>query len=376
MILHLFHDDKVCNHVIANFEEVYPEGNVFVCICDKENLRYIKKSDKVIFLNRGEYDISHPMFAKVDKILIHYLDVDKIHFIEKHYPLNTKVDIYWSLWGGDMYNEVLYSMGYKIYDEENYAYPLRYRMFNFLRGVFGKSSYREEVDKLIFFIENRIDYIMTFQAEFDLILEKWKSNRFRPKCIPNLPIYYPIENVLGDLFDKKVTGKNIMIGNSASFSNNHIYACKYLSGINTSGLKKIMPLSYGGSDKYKNNIKNTCYRFWGEDYLPLENFMPLKDYNELMLSCSNYIYGNWRQEAVGNIVIALYLGAKVYVSERSPLLRIFEDFGIKLYKTEQISSLDFYEAEDDLTICQNRQKILNIYSKEAILNHIKTIFDK
>ena len=39
----------------------------------------------------------------------------------------------------------------------------------------------------------------------------------------------------------------------------------------------------------------------------MENFLPLKEYNNLMLSFGIAIYGNFRPEAVGNILISIYL---------------------------------------------------------------------
>ena len=41
-----------------------------------------------------------------------------------------------------------------------------------------------------------------------------------------------------------------------------------------------------------------------------------------LLSADVFIYGNWRQEAVGNILIALFIGGKVFLDEKNPLLKI------------------------------------------------------
>lgn len=374
MILHLFHDDKICNRVIANFEDVYPDGNIYVCICDKSNIRYINGNNKVILLNRGEFTLNQSVFNDVEKIIIHYLDLPKIEFIEKYFPQNNRIEIYWSLWGGDIYNEVLYSMGYDIYYEISYVHTLKYKFANLIYRLLNKPNLKDAIDKIISFVDTRVDYIMTFNAEYELICKYWKSGHFRPKCIPNLPIYYPIEDILGDLCNKRVRGKNIFVGNSASFTNNHAYAYRYLSKVNIQGSQVISPLSYGGSPKYRDHVKSIGYKYWGENYHPLDRFMPLNEYNELMLSSAIYVYGNWRQEAVGNIVVALYLGAKVYVSEKSPLMRIFSDFGIKLYKTEDISSEDILKTQTEEIIHQNQQNIFKIYSKYAILNNIKSIF--
>lgn len=375
MILHLFHDDKVCNCAIANFEEVYPNENIYICICDKDNLKYVHDDKKVIFLNSGEPLHDPSILANIETIIIHYLDIPKIEFIEKYFPLkNVNIKIFWSLWGGDIYNEVLYSMGYNIYYKKCYVHSLKSKIVDFIKRIFKRNSLMSNINKTISFIDSRIDYIMSFRAEYELFCKYWKSGHFKPKSIPNLPIYYPIEDILGNMCGKRVNGRNIFVGNSASFTNNHIYAYRYLSKVDLQGSKIISPMSYGGSYKYRKYVKSIGCRYWGGDYYPLDHFMPLNDYNELMLSASVYVYGTWRQEAIGNIVMALYLGAKVYVSEKSPLFSIFRDFDIELYKTEEISSDDFFESEDEEKIRQNQQNIFKVYSKAAILNHIKEIF--
>ena len=60
--------------------------------------------------------------------------------------------------------------------------------------------------------------------------------KYYPK-LKNIPwkefFYYPIDSVLSkELMQKWVDGNNIQIGNSASITNNHEYAMRYLSKLN------------------------------------------------------------------------------------------------------------------------------------------------
>ena len=66
------------------------------------------------------------------------------------------------------------------------------------------------------------------------------------------------------------------------------------------------------------------------------DFLPLNEYNELMVNCSTFLFANFRQEAWGNILIALYLGGKVYLSRRSPLKTVCENLGFKIFVIEDI----------------------------------------
>ena len=108
MILHLLHDDKICNQIIDNFEEVFPLQNVYICFCEKDNLKYIKKSDSIYFLGYSELLENDGIIKDIDKVVIHHRSMSKIRFVEQFYYLFKKSIIYWVLWGGDAYNEILY----------------------------------------------------------------------------------------------------------------------------------------------------------------------------------------------------------------------------------------------------------------------------
>lgn len=374
MILHLFHDDKVCNRVIVNFEEVFPNNNVYICICDKDNIKYIKPDPRLLFIRPGDYLSDKSILSAVDKICIHFMDINKINFLINNKDYLRSAVVYWCFWGGDLYNRILYSHGYDIYYDHRYLFfeSIRFKIKNYLRPLLGLQRI-EEINQIVEdFIINKVDYILSSKEEYDLA-KRYLGTQFSCALLEG-PIYYPIEDTLGALINEQARGNNIFIGNSASYTNNHEYAIRYLSKLNTVGRKKILPLNYGGSPKYLKHIHKIAKNYWGGEYYPLTSFLPLNEYNELMLSASIYIYGNWRQEAVGNVVMALYLGAKVFVSERSPLIDIFARNGITLYKTESITQKDIDTAESPAIIKHNRSAIMKLYSKQAILNNIKTIF--
>lgn len=373
MILHLFDDEKISNRIVANFNEVFPNGNRYVCFY-KDKLRYIKENQEIILFDYSRDKFDKNILNGVDKILVHYLSVQKIHFINEYISQSLRIKIYWALWGADLYNDVLASKGYEIYSGKDYISSIKSKLKNlFFSFVAPRDTQEYSVRTKTDFITNRVDYILTSDAEFK-IFRKYFGKEIKAKCISSGPLYYPIEDVLGNLFGKYIDGHNIMIGNSASFTNNHIYAMKFLSTLCTTGRKKYVPLSYGGSSRYVHKIIQKGKKYFGSDFKPLTDFMPLDDYNRLMLSNNVFIYGNWRQEAVGNIVIAIYLGAKVFVSEKSPLVEYFQSMGIKLYITERMTQIDIDTPEDSSVVNNNRQAILKSNSKESILRNIKEIF--
>ena len=70
---------------------------------------------------------------------------------------------------------------------------------------------------------------------------------------------------------------------------------------------------------YANYISKVGEQYFGRKFNAIRDFMPLEEYNKFLLSADVFIYGNWRQEAVGNILIALFIGGKVFLDEKNPL---------------------------------------------------------
>lgn len=377
MILHLLHDDKICNRIVSNFSEALKGVNKYVCICDTNHLQYMCEDDtRVILVDSGNGEVDEDVLNDIDTIVIHFLNIDKINFVKRYFPIDSNIKIYWVLWGGDLYEKVLYTRGYDIYYEPQFVYinSIKFKLIDSAVSLLSpQRSFRRIVEQISDFILSRVNYILTTDAE-SKIIKQYLGCEIQAKCIDRGPIYYPVEDVLGSLMNEYVEGNNIMIGNSASFSNNHLLAMELLSKLDTTARKKYVPLSYGGSPQYIRHIESKGQNFFDSNFCPLKSFMPIEEYNRLMLSCSVFVYCNWRQEAVGNIVIALYLGAKVFVSGKSPLIEYFQSKGIKLYITETMTQYEIDMPEDNKVVEHNRKAIMDLFSKSSILNHIKDIF--
>ncbi len=182
--------------------------------------------------------------------------------------------------------------------------------------------------------------------------------------------YYPIESILGtEMMNKWVEGNNIQIGNSASTTNNHEYAMRYLAKLELNDRKVVVPLSYSGTAEYRNSVKKAGTTSFGNNFIPLENFLPLEEYNRLMTSFGVAIYGNWRQEAIGNILISLYLGAKVFLPKVNPVSEWAKRHNLIVFELETISQEAIDTPLDEASRKHNREILLELYS----LNRLKSL---
>ena len=371
MILHLFDDEKVVSRAVGIFEEATPGENFFIVrtkdSCNKQSLLDLEQKGKLL-IYRDEDELDPCIFDRITIVSIHYLDVWKINFINKYLP---RIDrIRWHVWGGDMYNDLLVNMGYNIYYEPIY-------LSDYYRGVIlrflKKIGYvRPHTRKILDFIFNRVTELVTTKEEY-VIHKQYLGEKLSSRIIEKPMItYYSIDDMLGkNLVNKTVTGDNIIIGNSSSLSNNHLYVFKILSNLNIGEREILAPLSYGGNLTYRNHIISCGNTYFKNNFKPLTDFLPLPEYNKVMLGASVCLYGNWRQEAVGNILVSLYLGAKVFLSNKSPLLNHYKQMGLFVFCLEEITQDDLDTPLKEDQVQTNREILYNSCNRNAIIEGIR-----
>jgi hypothetical protein len=139
--------------------------------------------------------------------------------------------------------------------------------------------------------------------------------------------------------------------------------------------KIIVPLSYGNRT-YRDYIVKQGKKLWGENFIPLLNFMEREEYNRYILDCNIIIMNHYRQQAVGNIITSLWLGAKVFMSTRSPVYKYLKSLGIVVYTVEKdLNTGDpnvFMPLSSD-EINSNRNIIYQKYSLSNILNETQLL---
>lgn len=363
MILHLVEDSIIIDRVINDFEEVLPERNLFICF-PVGVPKYVKERKGVSFYSKDlDYgkviDLSH-----IEKVVIHYLSDVKVDFVEKYIQKNTPT--YWIMWGGDYYNTLL-TYRKNIYYEPWFA-GWDYLLLSILK--YGPVKNRIGKRKLDF-IRDRVNYFLTISPEFDVFKSYYKE--YVRGEIEDRFFYYPIDSIVLNE-DNGNNNNNIIVGNSGSLSNNHLYAFKYLNKINLGERKIIVPISYGGSYKYRLHVINKGKKLWREKFSPITTILPLNEYNRLLASTNICVYSNWRQEAMGNLLTVLSMGHKVFLSLRNPLYKYFLDLSVRIFPLEEVDQIMFDEKLNEDDKKHNREIILEKFSKKMMHNAIAEIF--
>lgn len=370
-ILHLASDNVFIDAAYGNFEAVAPACNTFCVPSWNKTLKSIKETPAKII---NPYSFKNPFFVrsleKYDFIVFHSLDS-----FNQRILANTKSDLkfVWIGYGYDYY-DLIYEDPDMLYQEKTRAIvkdltpkkndsAIRDTLKRVAkRMIYHNSSKRTLVKKISFFspvLENEYRMIA---SKFDSPFPRYAAwnygtssdflNNEQMKCSNDLP-----------------KGNNILVGNSATPTNNHIEVFDLLRTQDLGNRKIICPLSYG-NPTYAKIINNKGMSYFGENFLGLDTFMPQEDYFKLTGTCSNVIMNHHRQQALGNIIVLLFMGANIFLNKINPVYQFLKEKGAIIYTIDELSNspdlLDTRLPEDDVE--QNRQILESLYSKKAILD--------
>ncbi|MCQ2062841.1 MAG: TDP-N-acetylfucosamine:lipid II N-acetylfucosaminyltransferase [Fibrobacter sp.] len=328
----------------------------FKYIKSKQFVKIVSKKDILSVLESGSYDA----------VILHSLDSMPYDVISK---IPAKVKVLWFAWGYDLYGH----HGKKVIEIEQYK-PLTKNAIKLdTIPLKLKSSLKSlldlEQDKLYASAVSRVDYFSgCLPNEYQLCLPcsyfKAKQVDFRYQGAKE--------------FVKKAdfsSGRNILIGNSANPTGNHLDILPYFDGIDIGERKVFVPLSYSGADYYVKKVKDAYFKRFGKNCVFLDGFMPVQEYNKLRDECSVGIFFHERQQSLGNINFMLKRGAKVFLSESSIAFNYYKlqkcsifslqnDFSQQaldkpLSDNEKMQNLDF--IAESRSLCAKIKRLNDMY---------------
>lgn len=160
---------------------------------------------------------------------------------------------------------------------------------------------------------DRFDFCVSQSPEEYMLFRKsgvFKATQYHWGAVGCLEDYVDVTSPITAL------GANIQLGNSATASMNHLDALDVIAACAPPGSRVVVPLSYG-DQSYGDTVVNAGVAALGARFVPLRDFVPLSDYNSIMQSCGVVVMNQMRQQALGNIVSAIWRGAIVYMNDTS-----------------------------------------------------------
>lgn len=371
MKLHLSSDEKVIDRCIESFENVFPGQNRFIVLINKGASPRFVKSRLAIFTQYGTKDFWAAVgpITQYDSIILHSFDLNLARFVKK-----VKHErVYWIEWGADLYVKLLAPRGYRLFYENNTDYKfshiripwLIYRCAKWLYDKYYINQVIPALKYVKFFVPD------SMEDEYPLLLSYYPELNHLEYV--NF-YYYPIDEVVqSEMTQIKKLGDNVVVGNSSSVSGNHKEAFERLSGLELENRKIIVPLSYGNM-RYAEYVKECGNSLLGDSFKPITEYLPLYEYNKLLSSSHIFIFPNYRQEGVGNILASLYMGGKVFLNKQNPLLPFYKKLGLTLFDIDELSNDAIRNHLTTEQINKNRDILMRYYSKELQLKLIKDNF--
>lgn len=338
MILHIFNDQKKFS---KGYFKMLKDNNFD--LSDQVLFHYGKEDDaysnfgiKTFFIKSWFLPIGHlkllKYMRKADKIIIHSL-ASPILLLYLYLFSDLCKKSTWLIWGKDLY---FYHLSKKI------------TIFHKIYEILRKKVFKEIAVIVSFFTE-----------EYDLAKE-WYGVTGR-----NIEqtLFYPYAKDLreSEPIDKK-NNFNVMLGNSASLTNEHIEALNILKNSEDRINKLYVPLSYGGKKKYAEKVIKEGYKLFGNKFVPMKDFIPFEEYTEILENIDIAVFNQRRQEALSNIYSLIMKGKTVYLVEGVSTWKYFERIGLKIGNIQNIAK----EGIKNMTV-EERKKNINIFKQNVNL---------
>jgi len=382
MILHFVIDGKLTDQIIDNFLAVSTKNHflVFGKKTDDQNFfRITRQGDFLSVFIEGRDDINVLLLKiKPQAIVLHSLANEFARAIVK---IEKKIPICWFEWGFDVYGlpkiekglyapktrlALIFNSPKSVVERFFFKYDL------FRKFYLEKIKHKDDMLGIVLKAISRIDYFATYIEEEFKIFKKYYPE-FKLQLINST--FSTIDQYLAGDKNFRIfpAASNILIGNSSSPTSNHLDAFAFLSKHPFDYGKVFVVLSYGSEKIPIKLLIERGKQLLKSRFIPLTEFMTRDKYIELLQSCSVGIFYHYRQQAMGNIIAMLYMGARVYLSKRNPAYGFFmrneiivnaiEDDYVKYGNTR----LNLAQA------AQNRSRLDLLFGEEKVISDLKNL---
>lgn len=337
-ILHICPSDKFITPFVESIRNNFEfERHMFLIVggVDRIGLPESRNVRSVHVLPQVISVIRHLNSAQ--KIILHSIFSVKIVCLLALQPWLLR-KCHWVMWGGDLYH-----------------YKSR------LPGIF--SSMYELVRA---FVIKRMGYFITVvKGDYELARKWYGATGQHEECLMYQSNLFTTRSATA----KNDSTINILVGNSAAVTNNHMALFERLAKFDTENTRIYCPLSYGDS-RYAEEVARVGSKLFGSRFIPLREFIPVDEYLKWLDQIDIAIFGQERQQGMGSTISLLGMGKKVYMrSDVTPWV-FFCGLGVRIFDVEQLDLSPLNELESR----RNTEIVVNYFSQATLAMQLKRIF--
>ena len=361
-IFHIHTDPKFINDS-SNFDfEDY--NNTIIYIGDSTEIKN-QTSFLVIYIPDSLNVVNKiSEICKVAQMVILYdLSAEKIALANK---LPKDVKILWRFFGHELYGRIqkhfLSSQTIKLLNQQklNLFYRVKisflFRLKRFIQKIVLKHNYNFEQAL------KRIDvFLGLFEEEYKLLNTYFEG---LPEFV-QIPIFKT--EIKLDLYENIQHKDKLIIGNSRNIYNNHMEILELTQKYKN--LNLILPFSYGIKSFYSTTVYKTAKK---QGVKVISDFMPYKAYINLLKESAAFVLNSYRQMAVGNVLIAIKNGTKIYLNKKNSVYKILKDRNFHVFTIEDFKKdLGLKNTSLSNNEVVHNFKIYNSLCKEYTLEDFK-----
>lgn len=341
---------------IKNQEDFSIDSKNIYFIHSDPNLNYelsediVKKENVKIYTDKVKF-IESLVINRSDKLYFHYLSELNQKLAIK-YKKNTS---YWLFWGGEIYGLPYFNYDFYLPITKKYIYSQK----SFYNRVKEKIETRFGLRIRLLLkigmpkVFKHINYFCHFlPQEYEII-----KNQFT-NLYPSLINWNYLSHCT--TYDPSYTKTLTIIGQSATYSNNHLDILNLLK-LELKNEKVLIPLSYPKNLPYTRKIESLI-KSQDLKFELLQKSIPYAEYLNKLKSVKYAVFGFTRNQGVGNIVELLLLGAKVFLVSDNPFLKYLKSINIDVFTIEQFNDRENLKIDFE----KNTRIIGSIFGKEAV----------
>ncbi|MCL5247326.1 TDP-N-acetylfucosamine:lipid II N-acetylfucosaminyltransferase [Cellulophaga sp. 20_2_10] len=372
--MHIATDEKFINSISWQFGNITNTENYYVILLDSidSNIKYVTLDEKfkIVVKNKNGLDFCIKEIEKHDIVIFHGLNYFQSQIVLK---TNNVSKLVWFFWGGEFYDNPKLLKLNSIGDKTKELFvntTIKNKLKRIIRPLFYfLKNHTKTPERTVLDAAKKIHHFgILYKEEMDY----FKSLGCLSDDVSFFKMtYYPLDFIFKGIENIKVSGTNILIGNSASLTNNHIEAFDLLKDIKLENRKIIVPLSYGDKN-YGKSISHIGKTLFGQNMMPLSEFITLNEFNTLLSSCNVVIMNHYRQQAVGNVIAVLWMGSKVYLNESNTLYHYLKRIGIAVFSIneELKKNPEAFVGLNDAQINNNRKILISEMGFEAVKSNM------
>ena len=277
-----------------------------------------------------------------DKIILHGLFNWRIIILLSAFPWILK-KCHWVIWGADLY----------VYQQKSKS--LKHEFLNY---------FRKRVLK-------RVGYLLTYvSGDVELAREWFSARGVHQYCLMYLSnVYQPLPESKNIRPQKSHI--NVMVGNSASPTNNHLEVFQIMSAFREDRVRIFSPLAYGDMN-YAKEVVASGRSIFGDRFEPMFDFMSIEKYRDFLSTIDIAIFNHRRQQAMGNTIALLGAGKTVFLRLHVSHGRMLSALGLKLFDISElgVKLISEEQARNNIEI------IKSVFSRDRLIAQWADIFEE